>query len=817
MLKRLARQPWVCPKCLLKQQEKFPSSRRSFVSQSATTALRNAQSAVSYSAPATTTDDETLRRVFDSQSFWKDFSTRSSQQLQPHNAGLLQNKYLTSPQGFQNLSKDALRTCQKIVDWIMGCNTVEQYRDIVKSFDRLSDQLCRVIDLVDFIRRVHPSSQIQHAATLAHGRMFEYMNILNTTTGLYDQLYKAFGMPEVTSHWTEEETVTARILLKDFQQSAISEPTEIKERFVKLSNDIAELGEELGERMAPEQMSLKFPSKKLKGMDPVAVKRRTSWGTTTIPTFGPEARLAMSTVEDSDVRRAIYLARRTASGSSINIVERLVKARSELAGLAGQDSFAHLTLSDKMSKTPEAVDGFLRALAAQNKIHAKSDLAEMLTQKQSDTYLSSHDLSSGLNVWDREYYSNRLHSQEFAENRPHDVLSEYFSLGTVMQGLSRLFSRLYGVRLVPGDPLPGETWNEDVRRLDVLNEHDDLVAVIYCDLFRRPYKSPNPAHFTLRCSRAISQAEVAEALHEGSLAQDPSVTDLSNALNDGMAITADQKSSTIRQLPTIAFICDFPQSSTSSPGRSPALLSFRQVTTLFHEMGHCLHSVLGQTSLQNVSGTRCATDFAELPSILMEHFAADPSVLGLYARHWESDKPLNYDLVCHELERRRRLRAAAETESQIMLSVLDQRLHGPGVPTTTDVNSKWNSTEVFYESHSDPAFTSLPEPRGMAWQGFFGHLHQYGAVYYSYLFDRAIAAKLFSDVFSSGRSLDRTQGEQYKNTVLQWGGGRDPWHCVADVLGGEKTGYSWLCEGGENAMKEVGRWGTGGLGDAVGI
>lgn len=816
MLERVPRQPWICSKCLLRQQkQRILLGRRSFVGQAATTTSYSPHSNVSHSAPGSSKDDEVLRKVFDSQSFWKDFSTRSSHQSKGQNAGLLQNRYLTGPQGFQDFSRDALKKCQKIVDTILACSTVEDYREVVKHLDRLSDQLCRVIDLVDFIRNVHPHPHIQHAATFAHSRMFEYMNVLNTTQGLHDQLEKAFSMPEVTSHWSEEEKVTGRILLKDFKQSAVSGPEENKKRFVQLSNDIAELGIELNENMAPQQLSLQFPSSKLKGMDPVAVKRRTSWGKTTLPTFGWDARVAMSTVENPDARRDIYFAMRTASRASVDTVERLAKARAEIARISDHDSFAHMALSDKMSKTPEAVDGFLRALAAENKAHVDADIAQILDLKQSDAH--SHNFPNQLNAWDREYYSHRLRSRIFAENRPHDVLSDYFSVGIVMQGLSRLFTRLYGVRLIPGEPLPGETWDEDVRRLDVIDERDGHIAVIYCDLFSRPQKTPNPAHFTLRCSREISNAEVSEAVNQSLLPSTPSVRDMSNVLNDGMALNVDQSTGSVKQLPTIGFICDFPRRSYGSSSSTPALLSFRQVTTLFHEMGHCLHSILGRTNLQNVSGTRCATDFAELPSILMEHFAADPQVLALYARHWETDKPLDYSLVSHELERNRRLRSAAETESQILLSVLDQRLHGPGVPTAADENSRWNSTEMYHEIHTDPVFASIPEPKGTAWHGFFGHLHQYGAVYYSYLFDRAIAAKLFGDVFSAERSLDRAQGERYKDAVLRWGGGRDPWHCVADVLGGEKSGYGWLSEGGEDATREVGRWGAGGLGDAVGI
>ena len=810
MLKRVTQQPWICARCLRRQQRTLHNQRRSLSQAAAAPAAAAEHHPIaSYAAPNASKDDDTLRRVFDSADFWKDFSISSSRGTQRRKTGLLHNNYLTDPQGFQDYARDGLKKCQKIVQTILDARSIEDYQNIVKHLDRLSDQLCRVIDLVEFIRNVHPSTQIQHAATFAHGRMYEYMNVLNTTQGLHAQLEKAMSLSEVTSSWSEEEKATARILLKDFQQSAVTGPEKNRERFVKISNDVVELGVELNESMAPERPSIKFPSNRLRGMDPVAVKRRTSWGTSKLPTYGPEARLAMSTVEDPEVRRDMYMAMRTASRSSIDIVDQLAQARAELAKLSDHESFAHMALGDKMSKTPEAVDGFLRSLAAENKTHMQFDLSQLIELKKSDA--QRDNFPSDINAWDRDYYSARLRSRIFAENRPPEILSSYFSLGTVMQGLSRLFSRLYGVRLIPQEPAEGETWNHDVRRLDVVDERNGHIAVIYCDLFERPNKSPNPAHFTLRCSREIGDAEINEAAITGLLPAQPSLTDLSNALNDGMALNYDPNTQQLKQLPTIAFICDFPRPSSSN---TPTLLTFRHFTTLFHEMGHCLHSILGRTSLQNVSGTRCATDFAELPSILMEHFAVDPSVLALYARHWETDKPLDPALIAHELERNRRLRAAAETESQILLSVLDQALHSPSVPPLPTANKDFDSTNIYHRIHNDPAFSSIPEPRGTAWHGFFGHLYQYGAVYYSYLFDRAIAGKVWEDVFSNGRALDRGAGERYKESVLKWGGGRDPWACVGDVLGKR---YAWMSEGGTEAMREVGRWGAGGLGDGVGL
>jgi intermediate peptidase len=696
-----------------------------------------------------------------------------------------------------------LQKCKKLVARVLAYESIEDYKRIAQDLDRLSDLLCRVIDLSDFIRSVHPDPAVQAAANNAYGTMFEYMNVLNTTTGLNSQLKKAMKMPEVWKSWSEEEKTVATILEKDFSKSAIDLAERERRDFVTLSNEIAQLGTDFVEYMAAETAYLQFESSRLKGMDPVVVRQLTRWGNVNLPTVGVPATLALRTVEDPETRREIYLASRTSAKENLERLEMLLKKRAELAQLSGYESFGHMTLADKMAKTPEAVTTFLDALAKDNLPRVGQELQALLELKEGDA--TAGRIASELNAWDRDYYTSQLLSSihPSSQYRAHDSLSSYFSLGTVMQGLSRLFHRLYGIRLVPRETLPGESWNSDVRRLDVVDDHEGHIAVIYCDLFERAGKSPNPAHFTLRCSRRISEEEMHEAA-EISSQTGGFFNTVQEAANDGLATNFNPRDgNSLYQLPTIALICDFslpPQASSR-----PALLSFREVTTLFHEMGHALHSICGRTALQNVAGTRCATDFAELPSVLMESFASAPEVLDLYARHWESDQPLDTSRIRDWVEREK-VMAGTEVEGQVLLGMLDQRLHSSSPLTWGLQTSRGRDSTTIYRSVWNK-YSSVPEPQGTSWQGFFGHLFGYGATYYSYLFDRAIAGKIWADVFQRTQlgATDPEAGSRFREQVLRWGGGRDGWTCVAGVLQ-DRDGV--LSEGGTGAMEMVGRWGV---------
>jgi intermediate peptidase len=729
-------------------------------------------------------DDESLRKIFDDANVWSSFSAASKQNPP---TGIVGNRYLTHPDGFLDFVAITLQRCETVVRKVSAAHTVQEYKSMVKDLDRLSDLLCRVIDLADFVRGTHPDRQIQGAATKAYSIMFQYMNQLNTTTVLNDQLKKASAIPEVYDSWSEQEKVVAKILIEDFSRSAIELPGEARQKFVDLSNEIAHDGAEFVDRMAPETASLRFESSRMKGLEPGMVRALTKWGETKIHTMNHEAQMALRYVEDADVRRDIYMAVRTANKSSIRRLEKMLRNRAELAKLSGYETFAHMTLENKMAKSPEAVNQFLNALVADNKPLVQEELQELIELKNGDAKMDN--FPTQINAWDKFYYTHRLLSNMDTKLRSPDFLSAYFSVGTVMQGLSRLFDRLYGIRLVPRETQPGEVWDDGVRRLDVVSDTDGHIAVLYCDLFSREGKTPNPAHFTLRCSREISESEIRDASHTSHPFASPV-----EAATDGMAVSFNKETGTHFQLPTIALICDF-----QHPVHSrPTLLNFNDVRTLFHEMGHGLHSFLGRTPLQNVSGTRCATDFAELPSVLMEHFASCPSVLGLYARHWKTDAPLPMSALERRLAIDTRTQAA-ETEAQILLAMLDQAYH-----SALPLERGFDSTKTYHDVYNTHA--SVPEPSGTAWQGFFGHLFGYGATYYSYLFDRAIAGKIWHDVFQrtgAQGSVQRENGERYKNEVLRWGGGRDGWKCIAGVLGDEK-----LTDGGEMAMKEVGRWGV---------
>ncbi|KAJ3555743.1 hypothetical protein NPX13_g10293 [Xylaria arbuscula] len=797
MIKAMRSGLWTCSRCInqaprLRQQ--LPQRR--WISAVPSTARSSNDGTriapVDHSTADPERDDTVLRQIFDSPPVSRGLLQPFLQSASRNNVGLFRNKYLTSPQGFLTFAENTLKRASRLVVKITCASTAAEFRNLVKDLDRLSDLLCRVLDVTDFVRITHPDTKIQEAASVAWSKAYMYMNQLNTSTVLSDQLEKALNNAEVLASWSEEEKTVANLLMQDFKKSAIHLPKEYRDAFVDVAQSISELGAEFIDRMEPEKPYLEFPSSKFHGIDPRIAQKMVRRGVLRLPTLAPEATVALRRVHDEETRKAIYYATRTASKRSIDTLEHMLKLRSRLASLSGYESYGHMALHDKMmAKNPESVRQFLQALSKHNSSLVEAEIADLVKEKRQRLGLSG---DTTLQPWDKDYYMESIRTAMRSTRKTNDFLAAYFSLGTVMQGLSRLFNRLYGIRLVPRETLPGETWHPDVRRLDVVSDTDGHVAVLYCDLFYRDGKSPNPAHFTVRCSREISADEIQETWEQNGQGGLPSFETPLEAANDGMHVS--QQSGSPKQLPTIALICDFHHA--HDLRNQPALLDYYQMETLFHEMGHAIHSVLARTSLHNVAGTRCATDFAELPSTLMEHFCADPSVLALFARHYQTDEPLPYHMVAQKLEVSDRFEAA-DRENQIILAMLDQQYHSPTVR-----EKDFDSTKIYLDIQRD--FGRLPpDPSGTRWQGFFGHLFGYGSTYYSYLFDQVLSERVWRVVFSAGQNgaaLNRENGERLKENLLKWGGSRDPWRCLSDTLQDER-----LIDGDEKAMRLVGSWG----------
>ncbi|KAK4053636.1 Mitochondrial intermediate peptidase [Microbotryomycetes sp. JL221] len=713
-----------------------------------------------------------------------------------HATGLFRQPSLTSPAAFVPLARRTTLRAKIIVDRLCRPQPTptsiyeaeQQFLGMVKNLDRLSDLLCGVIDMAELVRNVHPDRGWVEAANDAYEELVEYMNELNTHVGLYQGLKNLYDkLPASTPSRSPAlfaAYAVATPFLRDFEKSGIHLPLDQRNKFVTLSQSIVQLGRRFLQNSSEPHDPILITSNEVAEAFGEPMARRFFDGAKEgwVDPNSWEGRVLARQHPSEGLRRRLYQAGNTSPREHVETLEELLKTRAELALLVGRNSWSDVALEDKMAKTPDNVMGFLDALNRHTKPLAAKNLRVLERAKK------QHGVSGPIQAWDRDFYSDV--SNTVASNIPD--ITPFFSVGACFAGLSKLFSRLYGVRFEIEDCAAGEVWTRDVRKIRVIDEDEGRIGTIYCDLFARDGKQAGAAHYTVRCSRRVDDDDI-EGDFDGKIYALVDGVQVSRQDMNGLDVDAVEWRGRPgkHQEPIIVLVCGF--GSENGPEHGPAYLQWHEVETLFHEMGHAIHSMIGRTDYHNVSGTRCATDFVELPSILMEHFVSSPSVLALFARHPSTGRVLPTSILDDLLTDRQRL-SALETSSQIMMAALDQQYHSASVLEPT-----FDSTEILSNAHDQ--FNVIPHAQGTSWQTQFGHLFGYGATYYSYLFDRAIAAKLFATKFVDD-PLSRERGQELKDSVLKWGGGKEPWEMVGEVLKNDD-----VAKGGKEAMREVGRWG----------
>jgi len=256
--------------------------------------------------------------------------------------GLFLNKDLTHPDGFKAFSDRTLTRVQKLVDEI---SEGKRQETIIKDLDRLSDMICSVSDLTAFIRTAHPDVQFSQKANETFSDVLEYMNGLNQHERLYELTTQA------TAHSTEEAAVQ-KGLLHDFEQSGMSLPPDARDRFVSLSSEAIVLEQKFVANTAPAEPFIEFNVDELRGLhqsDLTGISNRTK---ARLPTSGLVSQKALILAESEDARRRIWEAQNTGKQAQIEILERLLKIRGELALMTRHKTYAEAKLVDKMAKTP---------------------------------------------------------------------------------------------------------------------------------------------------------------------------------------------------------------------------------------------------------------------------------------------------------------------------------------------------------------------------------------------------------------------------------------------------------------------------------
>ena len=441
----------------------------------------------------------------------------------------------------------------------------------------------------------------------------------------------------------------------------------------------------------------------------------------------------LASLDNRDLRKrvfeaSVHRADGTNKHNNFAIATEIAKLRAEQAELMGYPNYASYSLENTMAKTPENVYAFLM-----NLIKAYVPKADAETRAIEDFARKTQGAEFQLQAYDYFYYSAKMKKEVL--NISDDEVKPYFTVDSVLQnGVFYAANRAYGLTFKERQDIP--TYHSDMKVFEVIDKDGKSLALFYCDYFRRPTKR-------------------------------------GGAWMDGF----QKQSREWNQLPIIFNVCN----SAKAPEGQPSLITWDEVTTMFHEFGHALHGILSNCQYNTLSGTSVARDFVEMPSQFNESFASIPEVFDHYARHYKTGEPMPADLKERMLKsiNFQPCYALGENLAATCLDLAWHMLPSKDVPTP-DKAIEFETESLRKVGLLNP-FIPIP-PRYST--SYFNHVFGggYAAGYYSYLWTEVLAVNV-ADVFAKRGALKSETGQDLRDKILSRGNTGDLMNMFTDFTG----------------------------------
>jgi peptidyl-dipeptidase Dcp len=419
------------------------------------------------------------------------------------------------------------------------------------------------------------------------------------------------------------------------------------------------------------------------------------------------------------------------------ILNEMVNLRLERAKMLGFNNHAEYVLAENMAKTPDKVYDLIGDLMA---------AALPVAQEEAKTLQSMIDADGGdfkLEPWDWWYYAEKLKKQNY--DFDDEALRPYFKLENVKQGVFDVSTALYGLQFVERKDIP--VYHPDAVAYEVQAEDGSTIGVLYMDFFPRESKRSGAWMTSFR----------------------------KQSRKDGENI-----------VPQIQVVCNFSKPTADKP----ALLSFDEASTLFHEFGHALHGLLSDCNYITLSGASVPRDFVELPSQIMENWASHPEVLTTYATHYETGEPIPVELL-EKMEKAQHFNQGFTVVEFMSAALLDMDWH-----TITEKNEM---DVMDFENASLEKMGMIPEIVVRYRSPYFAHIFAggYSAGYYSYAWAEVLDADAF-EAFKENGIFDQATANSFRENVLSKGGTNDPMKLYVQFRGQEPTTDAMLKRKGLN-------------------
>lgn len=600
------------------------------------------------------------------------------------------------------------------------------FQNTIEALEFSGQQLERITSIFFNLNAAETNEDIQKIAQDISPLLSEFSNDITLNEALFLRIKEVFNQKEALNLNIEQQTLLEK-KYKSFSRNGanLNETNKLKLR--DIDKKLSSLKLKFGENVLADSQNYELHitnEQDLEGLPDGAMeaakqlaesKEKNGWiFTLDYPSYIP----FMTYAKNRTLRKELAIAAgkkgfQDNKNNNETIVLEIAKLRYQRAKILGYQTHAHFVLEERMAKTPESVKSFLEDLLQKAKPAAIKEFEEL------QEFAQTLDQIESLQKWDSAYYAEKLKQERF--NLDDELLKPYFKLENVIEGVFKIAEKLYDLHFEQIDTI--DTYHEEVKTYLVKYSNGEIAAVFYADFFPRKGKR-NGAWMTSYKSQYT--------------------------LNN------------INERPHISIVCNFTKPTTTKP----SLLTFNEVTTLFHEFGHALHGMLANTTYPSLSGTSVYWDFVELPSQILENWCYEKEALTLFAKHYQTNEPIPMDYI-EKIKALATFNQGLQTLRQISFGILDMKWHGENPSDIANV--KHYEFEAFKDTNL------FPDVAENCMSTSFSHIFQggYSSGYYSYKWAEVLDADAFEYFKEQGIFSAEVAGK-FKNFVLSQGGTQDP-------------------------------------------
>lgn len=608
------------------------------------------------------------------------------------------------------------------------------FRNTVEALEFSGQQLDRATSIFFNLNSAETNAEIQKLAQEISPMLTEFSNDILLNEALFERIKSVYDQKDSLS-LSEEQQMLLDKKYKSFSRNGANLSEEKKTELRKIDAELSKLKLTFGENVLAETNKFELhltdendlaglPEGAIEAAEQTATEKgKTGWVfTLDYPSYVP----FMTYADKRELRKKMALAFGAKGFHNDELdnqqnVLAIANLRHKRANLLGFKSHAHFVLEERMAKTPEKVKSFLNELLQKAKPAAQREFDQL------SAFANKQDGLDHLEKWDGAYYSEKLKQKLF--NLDDEKLKPYFELKQVIKGAFTVAEKLYGLHFEEVHHI--DKYHPDVKTYEVKDDDQALVAIFYADFHPRPGKR-NGAWMTSYKPQQIRNGK--------------------------------------NERPHISIVCNFTKpvlgAAKGSKAGKPSLLTFNEVTTLFHEFGHALHGMLANTHYPSLSGTSVYWDFVELPSQILENWCYEKETLDLFATHYQTGEPIPMEYIEKIKESATFLEGMA-TLRQLSFGMLDMAWHGSDPSGITDVKAfelaAFGDTQLYPDIPENCMSTS------------FAHIFQggYSSGYYSYKWAEVLDADAF-ELFKQEGIFNKKVADRFKGFVLSQGGTMDP-------------------------------------------